>query len=78
MTTRLVCSAIVAVLAVGGGVTVSAVSGSNNAKATLTGLEENPSISTTGNGTLDLRINEADRVIEYELRYGQLEGVDRS
>jgi len=45
------------------------------AKASLSGLEENPSVSTTGNGTLELRINERAQVIEYELRYDDLEGV---
>ena len=75
MTTRLVLTALASVLAVGAGATVSAQSQSNNAKAILTGLEENPSISTTGNGALDLRIDEAARVIDFELRYGQLEGV---
>jgi hypothetical protein len=48
---------------------------SNNAKASLNGWEENPSISTTGNGTLDLRIHEDTETIEYELSYGELEGV---
>ncbi len=31
---------------------------SNNAKATLDGYQENPSISTTGSGTFDLRIDD--------------------
>jgi hypothetical protein len=75
MTRRLVCTALAAVLAVSAGATVSAQSLSNNAKATLTGLEENPSISTTGSGTLDLRIDDVAQVIEFELRYDQLEGV---
>lgn len=72
MTTRLVVAGLAAVLAVGA---ASAQSLSNSAKATLTGFEENPSISTTGNGSLDLRIHEAEGVVEFELRYGQLEGV---
>ena len=50
-------------------------SGSNNAKASLDGWQENPSISTTGNGTLDLRIHEDTQMIQYELSYGDLEGV---
>lgn len=48
---------------------------SNNAKATLDGFQEVPSISTTGSGTLDLRIDDANEVIEFELTYGNLEGV---
>jgi hypothetical protein len=50
-------------------------SGSNNAKASLDGWQENPSISTTGNGTLDLRIHDDTQMIEYQLSYGDLEGV---
>ena len=49
--------------------------GSNNAKASLDGWQENPSISTTGTGTLDLRIHDDVDMIEYELSYGSLEGV---
>ena len=48
---------------------------SRHAKATLVGFQENPSISTTGRGTLDLRIDEATQTIEYELSYEGLEGV---
>jgi len=75
MTRRLVSTALAAVLTVSGGAAVFADDLSNNAKATLTGLEENPSISTTGNGTLELKIDDVDRVIEFELRYSGLEGV---
>lgn len=50
-------------------------SSSNNAKATLDGFQENPSISTTGNGTIDLRIDDVAQTIHYELAYGDLEGV---
>ena len=48
---------------------------SNNAKATLDGFQENPSLSTTGQGALDLRIDDETQTIEYELSYGDLEGV---
>ena len=34
-----------------------------------------PAASTTGNGTLDLRIDDEAQTIEYELTYGDLEGV---
>jgi hypothetical protein len=38
-------------------------------------LSEVPSISTTGRGTLELRIHDGSRVIEYKLKYRELEGV---
>jgi hypothetical protein len=49
--------------------------GSNHAKARLDGFQENPSISTTGNGRIDLRIDEESQTIEYRLSYEDLEGV---
>ena len=75
MKRRLASSALAAIVAVAGAGTVAAQSTANNAKAVLTGLEENPSISTTGHGTLDLRIDDAAQIIDFELRYDQLEGV---
>jgi hypothetical protein len=50
-------------------------SGSNNAKATLIGFEEVPSISTTGTGAIDLKIDDATETITFELSYENLEGV---
>lgn len=50
-------------------------SGPNHVKATLDGFQENPSISTTGIGHLDLRIDDDTETIEYELSYANLEGV---
>jgi hypothetical protein len=75
MTTRFVCTALAVVLVAGSGVAASPKDRSHNAKAFLSGFDENPSISTTGNGTLELRIDESERTIEFELRYGDLEGV---
>ena len=49
--------------------------GANNFRAVLDGFEENPSISTTGHGHLNLRIDEANQSMEYELTYDDLEGV---
>ena len=49
-------------------------SGSNHVKASLNGFQENPSIVTVGNGTLDLRIDAATQTIAYELTYSDLEG----
>ncbi len=74
------------VTAIAAGVTLAAALGifvsasartdeSNNAKATLDGYQENPSISTTGSGSLDLRIDDQTQTIQYELSYGDLEGV---
>ena len=76
MTTRQVSTALAAVMFVGSALNASAQSLSNNAKATLDGFHENPSISTTGTGTLDLQINGEAQTIDFELRYSQLEGVD--
>src|SRR5262249_47288700 len=44
-------------------------------KADLRGFEENPSISTTGHGHIDIRINEDAQTIDFELSYEDLEGV---
>jgi hypothetical protein len=49
-------------------------SGSNHVTARLNGFQENPSIVTTGKGTLDLRIDDEAETIEYELTYSDLEG----
>jgi hypothetical protein len=49
--------------------------GSNHAKGTMDGFQENPSISTTGTGSIDLRIDEQAQTIEFTLSYGDLEGV---
>jgi len=50
-------------------------SGPNHLKADLDGFQENPSVSTTGSGHLDLRIDDDAGTIEYELSYSNLEGV---
>ena len=49
---------------------------SNNAAAALDGYHENPSISTTGSGTLDLTLDDKNEVIAFLLSYDQLEGID--
>ena len=48
--------------------------GRNHFKARLDGFQENPSISTTGRGKLDLRIDDEAERIEYELSYSNIEG----
>lgn len=72
-----ISAALAAAMALVVGTFVSASdddSSSRHAKARLSGFEENPSISTTGTGTLDLRIDETAQTIEYELSYEGLEG----
>jgi CHRD domain len=44
-------------------------------KADLRGFQENPSISTTGHGHVDIRINDDAQTIDFELSYEDLEGV---
>ena len=46
-----------------------------NFEAALNGFQENPSISTTGRGHINLRINDGNNTIDYELSYDDLEGV---
>jgi hypothetical protein len=41
----------------------------------LVGWEEVPSVSTTGNGEFDARINKAEDEITYTLKYSDLEGA---
>ena len=49
--------------------------GGQRATARLDGYQENPSISTTGRGQLDLWIDEKAETIDYRLRYSRLEGA---
>jgi CHRD domain len=44
-------------------------------KADLRGFRENPSISTTGHGHIDIRIDDEAQTITFELTYDGLEGV---
>jgi hypothetical protein len=41
----------------------------------MEGFQENPSISTTGTGRIDRRIDEDAQAIDYRLSYEDLEGV---
>jgi hypothetical protein len=52
----------------------STSSGANHVTASLNGFQENPSIVTTGSGSLDLRIDDEQQVIAFELSYSGLEG----
>jgi CHRD domain len=44
-------------------------------EARLEGFQENPSISTTGTGEFELRIDEDSQTMEFVLSYDNLEGV---
>jgi hypothetical protein len=50
-------------------------SGPNHVSARMDGFQENPSISTTGTGHVDLRIDEDAEMIDFEVTYDNLEGV---
>ena len=50
--------------------------GSNEShKADLSGYEEVPAISSTGTGTLRLKVNDDSQLVEYDLSYENLEGT---
>jgi hypothetical protein len=78
VTKRLISAGIVTVI-VGLGAYAAAFqdsrSGPNHVKGDLDGYQENPSISTTGQGTVDLRIDEEGQTIEFEVTYAGLEGT---
>lgn len=61
-------------VAAGSSVLAQDDSGPNRVTASLNGFQEGPSIVTTGNGTLDLRIDTETNTIHYELTYSELEG----
>jgi hypothetical protein len=44
-------------------------------KADLSGYEEVPAVSSTGTGSLRLKVDEANQTIDYELSYDNLEGT---
>jgi hypothetical protein len=58
-----------------GTVTFVLAGGFKNIKEALIGYEEVPSVSTTGNGEFNARINNAETEIEYSLTYSDLEGT---
>ena len=67
VTTVVIVVAIVAV-------TPSAQGGKRHVKATLNGLQEDPSVSTAASGTFEATIDDAAQVIDFEFRYQGLEG----
>ena len=48
--------------------------GARSVRAELNGYQEDPSISTTGNGSFTAKIDDDAQVIEFELTYADLEG----
>ena len=48
--------------------------GPSRVHADMNGLQEDPSVSTVGNGSFTARIDDELQVIEYELSYSDLEG----
>ena len=55
--------------------TAAAGDESNHLKARLDGYQEVPAVSSTGSGTLDLRIDDDAQAVDFELTYENLEGT---
>ncbi len=70
---RLVTS--IAVIALVSVCSVAFAQGFKKISEFLTGWEEVPSVSTTGNGTFNARISNDESSIEWELSYSDLEGA---
>ena len=65
----------IAVIALVSASTVVLAQGFKRISELLTGYEEVPSVSTTGNGTFNARISNDESSIEWELSYSDLEGA---
>jgi hypothetical protein len=74
---RLIAAIGLAVLALGADAIAAAPppDGKNRVGARLEGFQENPSLSTTGRGQVDLLIDDDAQTITFELTYDRLEGV---
>ena len=72
---RLLLPVLAAALVLGPRAMASNADGRNHFRVSLDGFQENPSLSTTGHGQLDLRIDEEAETIDFELTFGDLEGV---
>jgi hypothetical protein len=73
---RLIAAVSVTVLALGAYAVASDSHHRNNRfETTLQGFQENPSLSTTGRGHVELRIDDDAQTITFELTYDRLEGV---
>jgi len=69
--------AVVAMLTIGGAATVTPHAqggGKRHVKATLNGLQEDPSVSTSASGTFDATIDDVAQLIDFTFTYQGLEG----
>lgn len=75
---RMLFAGLIGVMAVVGAVSYaqegSDGGGARRVRADLNGLQENPTLSTTGRGHLTAAIDDEARTIEYRLEYSDLEG----
>ncbi len=71
---RLTMWTVTAVMVAGSTALVLTDGGFRRIREALNGFKEVPVISTTGRGTFHATINPSGSRIDYELRYGQLEG----
>ena len=72
---RVAIGATVVMLALVAPQGLGAQSGGGKLRATLTGFEEPPSISSTGNGTFELKFSEDGESFDYVLDFADLEGT---
>ena len=74
---NLLITAVAAIALVLGALAVAAEDrrGPNHFKVELVGLQEVPSVSTTGHADLELAIDDEMQTIEFKLTYDDLEGV---
>jgi hypothetical protein len=76
MSKRLIVSAVCVAAALAASTVVgNARDNKQRFKIDLVGFEENPTLSTTGRGRLDVKLDDANERIEYVLRYSDLEGA---
>jgi hypothetical protein len=73
---RLIAAVSVTVLALGAyAIASDSPHRKNRFKTRLQGFQENPSLSTAGRGHVELRIDDENETITFELTYDRLEGV---
>jgi hypothetical protein len=71
---RVKLAAVVAVVAVGAVGAVAVAHDRSSFAGSLSGYEEVPAVSTTGNGTFRAAVNRAETEIKWQLTYSKLEG----
>lgn len=67
-------TAVALALGLAGATVANGDSNRNSFKASLSGYQEVPAISSTANGRLDLRVNDAATQITYSLTFSALQG----